>query len=387
MSVNIFDLPDALVAHVVQSTAYGQNTQMANRLLGMAKPAVPAANGTLSQEQITLIMTAIDAHFDTATKIARQWEIGDPLTETAAVKDSVVNTLMGFSRFAHHMDSEYGTLIKGAYDKDETVVLSKLQRFKSVLEVLIAENKGAKTTVAAYESSLSAALDAFNSDYKNVLSEVGTVSAAISKLHDKVGSLQDNIADNNAEVLDTFIETAGTEIEQGVVVAGGVASEDPAAVVAAGVQMGVAYVKGLVEVIELNEKTLQDLLEIRKLGLQIGQDEVILMVLTNIGTMLASLGAIKGLQLQIVGDVVDYLTDLDQAIDQLIKTHQGDLAAQIDTTNYNPATVGSHNPAFPPWNVLDPMDRAARVFDKAISLTPTVFDDDTQFAELGANAG
>lgn len=387
MTVNIFDLSDSFVANVVQASAYGQNTQTANQLLRMAKPSVPATNGTLSQEQITLIMTAIDAHFDTATKIARQWEIGDPLTETAAVKDSVVNTLMGFSRFAQHMDSEYGTLIKGAFEKDDTVVLSKLKRFKSVLEVLIAENKGAKTTVAAYESGLSEALDAFNGDYKNVLSEVGTVSAAISKLHEKVSSLQDNIAENNAAVLDTFIETAGTEIEQGVAVAGGVASEDPAEVVSAGVQMGVAYVKGLVKVIELNKKTLDDLLEIRKLGQEIGEDEVILMVLTNIGTMLASLGATKGLQLQIVGDVVDYLSNLDQAIDQLIKSHKGDLSAQIDTTNYSPATVGSHNPAFPPWNVLDPMDRAARVFGKVIALMPTVFDDDTKFAELGSNTG
>ncbi|RSZ60516.1 hypothetical protein HF313_19465 [Massilia atriviolacea] len=386
MTVNIFDLPDPLVAHVVQVTAYGQNTQTANVLLEMAKPALPPANATLSQEQLTLIMSMIDTHFDSATNIATQWEVGNALLSSSAVKDLVQDTVLAFSRFARHMDQEYGTLIACAYNKDEAGVLNELTRFKGLLEEILAGVKGAATSVSDYESALGAALAAFNKDFDRVLAEVGTVSTVIGSLQAKVASLQDNIAENNAAVLDTFIDTAGTEIEQGVTLAGAAAEENVGGVVSAGVQMGVAYVKGLVKVIELNDKTLQDLLDIRTLGTQIGQDEVILVTLLNIGTMLSSLGATQGLQLNVVGDVIGYFTQLDQDIDTLLKQHTGNLAAQIDTSNYSPATVGAENPAFPPWNVLAPVDRAARVFDKVMSLQATTFDDSTEFAALGSNA-
>lgn len=386
MTVNIFDVPDTLAAHVFQATAYGQNTQTANVLLTMAKPSTPQPNSTLNQEKLILIMTAIDKHFDNTTEIATQWEIGDPLVETAAIKDCVQNALLAFIRFGQHMDQEYGSLIEAAYNKDETGVLNELTRFKGILEELLAENKGAGISVTEYENSLTSALSEFNEDYKNVLAEVGTVGTAISGLKSKISNLQDNIAENNAAVLDTFIETAGTEIEQGVTIAGAAAEENVGDAVSAGVQMGVAYVKGLTKVIELNQKTLQDLLDIRELGTEIDEDEVILVALLNIGTMLTSLGATKGLQLAVVEDVINYFTQLDENIDQLLKDHPGNLAAQIDTTNYSPATVESKNPAFPPWNVLGPIDRAARVFQKIISLQPTTFDDNTTFELLGSNA-
>ena len=387
MTVNIFDLPDALVAHVVQVSAYGQNTQTANVLLGMAKPSAPPANATLDQDQLTLIMNAIDTHFDNATAIATQWETGNALSEANAVKDDVQNTLQAFIRFGQHMDREYATLISAAYDKDDAGVLNELARFKGVLEELLAEIKGSETAVADYQTALAAALAAFNQDFDRVLAEVGAVSAVVSQLRSSIASLQDNIADNNAAVLDTFIDTAGTEIEQGVTLAGAAAEENAGGVISAGVQMGVAYVKGLVKVIELNEKTLQDLEAIRKLGTQIGEDELILVALLNIGTMLSSLGATQGLQLTVVSDVIDYFTQLDASIAGLIADQTGSLSAQIDTTNYSPATVNARNPAFPPWNVLDPVDRAARVFQKVMSLLPTTFDDDTRFAALGSDAG
>ncbi|MCH8619549.1 hypothetical protein [Undibacterium sp. TS12] len=386
MTVNIFDVPDKLVAHVVQATAYGQNTQTANLLLESAKPAVPQANSTLNKEQLALIMNAIDTHFDSAQQIATQWEVGDPLVETAAIKDNVQGALLAFARFGQHMDLEYGNLIKAAYNKDEAGVQNELRRFKGILEELLAENKGAETSISEYETSLAAALSAFNTDFDKVLAEVGTVATAISGLKDKIASLQGNIAENNAAVLNTFIDTAGTEIEQGVTIAGAAAEENISGIVSAGVQMGVAYVKGLIKIIELNDKTLQDLLDIRKLGTEIGEDEVILVTLLNIGTMLTSLGATRGLQLTVVSDVIDYFTQLDESIDSLLKDHAGNLSAQIDTTNYSPATVGLKNPAFPPWNVIVPVDRAARVFQKVMSLEPTIFDDKTQFASLGSNA-
>ena len=121
---------------------------------------------------------------------------------------------------------------------------------------------------------------------------------------------QNNIAENNAEVLNSFLDTAGTEIEQGVALAGAVAEENPGEAVSAGVQMGVASIKGLVKIIELNDKTLNDLLAIRELKKQISEDEVILVVLLNIGTMLASLGATRGLPLNIIGDIIDYWAQL-----------------------------------------------------------------------------
>lgn len=384
MTANIFNVPDALVAHVIQSTAYGQNTQTANQVLEMATPSVPPANATLSQEQIDLIMVAVQKHFDTATGIATQWEMGNPLVETKPVKDEVTGVLLGFERFAQHMDMEYQTLIEAAYAKNQDLVADKLRRLKGILEILLAENNGALTSVNAYQTALAGALSDFEADYKNVLAEVGTVSAAISGLKSKIGSLQDNIAENNAAVLDTFLDTAGTEIEQGVAVAGAAAEENVGGVVSAGVQMGVAYVKGLVKVIELNNKTLDDLLEIRNLGKQVGQDEVILVVLMNIGTMLASLGATRGLQLDIVGDVMSYWAQLDDGIATILQDHADDPASRIDVTNFSPETEDSRNPAFPPWNVLGPVDRVARVFNKVMSLTPTIFDDKTQFVELGA---
>ena len=382
MTANIFDLPDVLVAHTIQSTAYGQNTQTANQLLAMARLSVPAANATLSHEQIDLIMVAVDKHFDTATQIATQWEAGDPLLESKPVKDEVANVFYGFERFARHMDAEYKTLIEAAYAKDEDLVTDKLKRLKSILEILLADNKGASTSVSDYQSSLASALSDFNADYKNVLAEVGNVSAAISGLKSKISSLQDNIAENNAAVLDAFLDTAGTEIEQGVAMAGSAAEENVAGVASAGVQMGVAYVKGLVKVIELNEKTLEDLLEIRKLGKQVGQDEVILLALMNIGTMLASLGATRGLQLDIVDNIMSYWAQLDDNIASILQNHEDDPASQIDVTNFSPETESQQNPAFPPWNVLAPTDRAARVFNKVMSLKPNVFDDKTKFEKL-----
>ena len=384
MTVNIFDVPDQLVAQVVQATAYGQNTQTANVLLETAKPTIPAPNATLNQAQLNLIMSAIDTHFDNATQIATQWEVGDPLVETVAIKDSVQNTLAALCRFAEHMDLEYPSLISNAYNKNEAGVLDQLNRFKGVLEELLAGIKGAATSVAEYETALAAALAAFNKDFDAVLSELGTVASVIGNLRAKIASLQDDIAENNAAVLSTFIDTAGTEIEQGVTLVGAAAEEDVGDLLSAGVQMGIAYVKGLIKTIELNEKTVQDLLDIRQLGTEIGEDELVLMQLLNIGTMLSSLGATKGLQLDVVGEIIDYFNRLDEGIDTLIKDHAGNLSAQIDTTNYSPATVGDKNPAFPPWNVIAPIDRAARVFQTIISLQPTIFDNDTRFVALGS---
>jgi len=384
MTVNIFDVPDQLVAQVVQATAYGQNTQTANVLLETAKPTIPAPNATLNQAQLNLIMSAIDTHFDNATQIATQWEVGDPLVETVAIKDSVQNTLAALCRFAEHMDLEYPSLISNAYNKNEAGVLDQLNRFKGVLEELLAGIKGAATSVTEYETALAAALAAFNKDFDAVLSELGTVASVIGNLRAKIASLQDDIAENNAAVLSTFIDTAGTEIEQGVTLVGAAAEEDVGDLLSAGVQMGIAYVKGLIKTIELNEKTVQDLLDIRQLGTEIGEDELVLMQLLNIGTMLSSLGATKGLQLDVVGEIIDYFNRLDEGIDTLIKDHAGNLSAQIDTTNYSPATVGDKNPAFPPWNVIAPIDRAARVFQTIISLQPTIFDNDTRFVALGS---
>src|SRR5471032_1095179 len=158
MTVNIFDVPDQLVAQVVQATAYGQNTQTANVLLETAKPTIPAPNATLNQAQLNLIMSAIDTHFDNATQIATQWEVGDPLVETVAIKDSVQNTLAALCRFAEHMDLEYPSLISNAYNKNEAGVLDQLNRFTGVLEELLAGIKGAETSVAEYETALAAAL-------------------------------------------------------------------------------------------------------------------------------------------------------------------------------------------------------------------------------------
>lgn len=385
MTVNIFDVPDQLVAHVVQATAYGQNTQTANVLLETAKPTIPAPNATLNQDQLNLIMNAIDAHFDNATQIATQWELGDPLVETVAIKDSVQNTLLGLCRFAEHMELEYPNLISNAYNKNEAGLLDQLNRFKGVLEELLAGIKGAATSVTEYQTALAAALAAFNKDFDTVLAEVGKVASAISGLRAKIASLQDNIAENNAAVLSTFIDTAGTEIEQGVTLVGAAAEEDVGDMLSAGVQMGIAYFKGLIKTIELNEQTVQDLLDIRQLGGEIGQDELVLMQLLNIGTMLSSLGATKGLQLDVVGEIIDYFNQLDESIDTLIKDHAGKLSAQIDTTNYSPVTVGDKNPAFPPWNVIAPLDRAARVFQTIIALQPTIFDNSTKFVPLGSN--
>lgn len=385
MTVNIFDVPDQLVAHVVQATAYGQNTQTANVLLETAKPTIPAPNATLNQDQLNLIMGAIDTHFDTATQIATQWESGDPLVETVAIKDSVQNTLLALCRFAEHMDLEYPTLISNAYNKNEAGLLDQLNRFKGVLEELLADIKGAATSVAEYQTALAAALAAFNKDFDTVLAEVGKVASVISGLRAKIASLQENIAENNAAVLSTFIDTAGTEIEQGVTLVGAAAEEDVGDMLSAGVQMGIAYFKGLIKTIELNEKTVQDLLDIRQLGTEIGEDELVLMQLLNIGTMLSSLGATRGLQLDVVGEIIDYFNQLDESIDTLIKEHAGNLSAQIDITNYSPVTVGDKNPAFPPWNVIAPLDRAARVFQTIVSLQPTIFDNSTRFVPLGSN--
>lgn len=385
MTVNIFDVPDQLVAHVVQATAYGQNTQTANVLLETAKPTIPAPNATLNQDQLNLIMGAIDTHFDNATQIATQWESGDPLVETVAIKDSVQNTLLALCRFAEHIDLEYPTLISNAYNKNEAGLLDQLNRFKGVLEELLADIKGAATSVTEYQTALAAALAAFNKDFDTVLAEVGKVASVISGLRAKIASLQENIAENNAAVLSTFIDTAGTEIEQGVTLVGAAAEEDVGDMLSAGVQMGIAYFKGLIKTIELNEKTVQDLLDIRQLGTEIGEDELVLMQLLNIGTMLSSLGATKGLQLDVVGEIIDYFNQLDESIDTLIKEHAGNLSAQIDITNYSPVTVGDKNPAFPPWNVIAPLDRAARVFQTIVSLQPTIFDNSTRFVPLGSN--
>jgi hypothetical protein len=385
MPSNIFDVPDALIAHVVQATAYGQNTQTANQLLSMARPKAPPANATLSQQQIDLIMVAIDTHFDNATSLATQWEAGNPLLEANSIKDQVTGVFHGFQRFARHMDVEYKVLIEAAYANNNGHVADKLRRLKGTLAILLAENKGAKTSVAEYQSQLADALSVFERDYQNVLSELGTVSGAINGLKVKIESLQNNIAENNAEVLNSFLDTAGTEIEQGVALAGAVAEENPGEAVSAGVQMGVASIKGLVKIIELNDKTLNDLLAIRELKKQISEDEVILVVLLNIGTMLASLGATRGLPLNIIGDIIDYWAQLDDHITLLLQQHPNDLVAQIDITNFSPATEDDKNPAFPPWDILQPLDRAARVFNKILTLQPTIFGDNTQFTKLGAS--
>jgi hypothetical protein len=86
-----------------------------------------------------------------------------------------------------------------------------------------------------------------------------------------------------------------------------------------------------------------------------------------------------------VGEIIDYFNQLDESIDTLIKEHAGNLSAQIDITNYSPVTVGDKNPAFPPWNVIAPLDRAARVFQTIVSLQPTIFDNSTRFVPLGSN--
>ncbi len=389
MNANIFDLPDALVAHRVQATAYGQNSLTANQLLTTAVPSAPPPNETIPAATLSLIMGAIDLHFKTAQSMASIWETGDPVAGGAPVKDDVLTALESFSRFSARMAIEYPALVAAAYEGDNPAVTTSLINLKRIIEILIAENKGAKASVASYQAGLSKALAAFSTDFDRVLTEVGTVSSAITGLQNSIASLQADIAANNAAVLDTFLSTAATEVRQGATIAQAGAKagvgEDPSAAlegISAGVEMGIAFGEGLEAIIKLNEKTLQDLLQIRKLGLEVGEDELVLTTLINIGSLLTSLGATTGLELDIVGDIVNYFGQLDNDIAAILRDHGDDPSAQIDTTNYTPGTVSLHNPSFPPWNVLDPLARTSKVFNLVIDLEPTVFADKTVFAAL-----
>ena len=87
------------------------------------------------------------------------------------------------------MDVEYKILIEAAYANNNGHVADKLRRLKGTLAILLAENKGAKTSVAEYQSQLADALSVFERDYQNVLSELGTVSGAINGLKVKIESL------------------------------------------------------------------------------------------------------------------------------------------------------------------------------------------------------
>lgn len=385
MSANIFDIPDPLVAQVTQASALGQNTLIANRLLENPVPQINTDNGTLDKAQIALVVDAIDTHYTNAVEIAGQWQQSDPVSGLGSVRDLVVTTLQEFERFAQHVQAEYGKLVQAAYEKDETRVTSELERFKSIIEMVLANTKGAKTAVQNYQNALDTALQTFDDDFPRVLAQVGAAADKIGQLKAKISSLESDIAANNAAVINTVIDTAGTELVQGVTLASKAAAEDLGGTILAGVQMGVAYVKGLKKVIELNQKTLDDILAIRKAGLSIGEDELILVQLMNIGTMLSGLGATRGLSLDIVGDIIDWWDAMDTAIGNVLQ-QGGAPSGQIDTTNYSPATVDRKNPDFPPWNVILPTEHASVVFDKVMTVTPMVFDDDTVFEVLGSNA-
>jgi hypothetical protein len=382
MSVSFFQIPDTLIGNVPQTAARGQKTQMCNWILEHPTPKVPETNSTLDQTQIDLLMTAIDTHYLSMTEVANIWQNGDAEKGQSAVNDVVIDIMNSFIRFVREFSKEYKKLTEAAYSKDESIVSDKLTRIQRLLETVINTSKGSVTAVKNYEDDLAEVQDDFNKDYDRVITEVGKVSEIITGLKECIDDLQENISENNSEVLNTFLDTSGKDIEQGVVMFTSAETGDLGGVVSAGVQMGVAYVEGLEKTIQLNEKTLDDILKIRKLSMQVNEDEVILTALVNIGTMLMTLGGKQGIKLNIISDIVDYWNAMASGIASLLENHPDNLSGQIDTIGFSPETEKYKDPAFPPWNVILPLKKASTAFEKLLDLEPQTFGNDTKFKAL-----
>ena len=382
MSNSIFRLPDALIGNVPQAAAQGQNTLISNWILENPTPTIPETNGTLTAAQIQLLITKIDSHYANAIKAAKVWQNGDSVTNQPAINDEVIDVLNGFVHFSKQFSVQYKKIVEVAYKKDNVELKNQLRRTQRLLEQLINGANGTITSVKNYEEALSSDIADFNNDYTQVMAEVGVVSNEIKTLKTSISNLQKNISDNNREVLNTFIDTAGTELIQGTAMFASAATENGGGVVSAGVQMGVAYVKGIVKTIQLNEKTLEDIKTIRKVGLQVGEDEIILVVLVNIGTRLIALGGDQGIKLDIIKDIVNYWSNLSNGISGLLASDSKDLSSQINTVNFSPETEHYRNPVFPPWNVILPVEKVAKTFKNLINLTTETFGNDTKFEAL-----
>jgi hypothetical protein len=382
MSASYFRLTDGLIGNVPQAAAQGQNTMISNWILENPIPTIPKTNSTLDSEQIALLITAIDIHYRNAIKASNTWQNGDATKDQPAINDLVIDVLNGFVHFTQQFPESYKKIIKSAYHKDEKELKNQLTRTQRLLEQLINGANGTITAIKNYERDLVADQADFNKDYDHIMSEIGDVSKVITGLKTSITSLQQDIENNNSEVLNTFIDTLGTELVQGTSLFTSAASEDVGGAVSAGVQMGVALIEGIIKTIQLNEKTLADIKKIRTLSMEVDEDDVILTVLVNIGTKLVGLGGEQGIQLNIIGDIINYWSTMSSGINDLLENHANDLSSQIDIVNYSPETEHFRNPVFPPWNVILPIEKASTTFSRILKLTPEVFDNDTNFGPL-----
>jgi len=382
MNISFFQLPDSLVGNTSQAAAMGQNTIISNWILENPIPKIPSKNNTLNTEEIVLLKKTIDLHYANATKAAKYWQEGDSTIAQSAINDLVTDVLTGFEYFSQHFSIEYKKIIENAYNKNEKELKDHLNRLLGILQTLINKTNGTKTAIKNYEEMLANYQSDFNKDYENIISEIGTVSDVITSLKTQISCLQKDIKDNDSELLNTFIDTTEKELVQGACLFTSLASEDAGGIVSAGVQMGIADVKGIVKTIQLNKKTLGYIRNIRKLSLEVNEDEVILMVLVNVGTRLVSLGGTKDLKLDIIIDIINYWSDMSSGIINLLQNHPHDLCSQINTVNFSPTTEKFENPAYPPWNVIFPLEKAVKVFNNVLNMNYTVFENDTKFEAL-----
>jgi len=381
MSKIEFSLPDAVIGGRAQVAALAQNQSISNQLLTSAAPKVPSSNSKLTKAQITLILTAIDKNFEHARSAAQKWQGADG---GKGVQELLIDVFTRFVSFSKHMEVEYKALVERAYAKDDGGVKDHLGRIAGVLDEINSGVSGTLTQLESYQTDLRTQLEAFSHEYSAIVAQVGAVATTIEQLNSEVGALRDNVAANNTEVLNTYLDVAGTEIEQGVAAFSNAATEDIGGFSASVAQMGIAAVKGGVKVIELNEASLASLRKVRELSLEIGEDEVILAALVNIGALLISLSGTQGIKLDIVPAILGYWTDLESSIRQVLRNPPKDLYTVVDTINFNPATEPDENPDLPPWNVILPIKTTARAFENVMALGMKVFSDSTQFGQLGS---
>lgn len=385
MTASFFTVPETLIANRPQAAALNRNTSISNFLLENPKPKIPKTNSTLNQKQIQLLVSAIDQHYKNASANARVWLYGHPETSQSSLKDQIVDFFSEFNRFQDHISIEYKKIVEDAYYKKERDLKEQLQRVQRIVSEASSKTRGTSESVKNYEKELQAAQKNFQSDEEKIEKEVGEISDVTKELKSRIKALHQKISQNDSDVLKTFLETGGKEIEQGALLFTSAATEDYGTAVVAGVTMGVAYGEGLAKVIQLNESTLHDIEKIRNLSMKVNADNVVMTELTNIGTMLVNLGGAEGFDLRIVHEIADYWDNMASGIDRLLQQHDGNLSDQIDTTNFSPSNEGQRDPAFPPWNVIIPIERTSQVFQRFLTMQPTTFDNNTKFGGLQEN--